>query len=258
MGTSRQLDAERIEATVTRLKARISARFPNSGLSRVAGDLEQIARQTRLRCDAIQRPNLLLRLVGVLVSMAIAAIVIGAVTRINPEEWRHTTDNVVEFVQFVEAGLGTVVFLSAAIFFLVTLENRVKRHRALDALFELRSLVHIIDMHQLTKDPERILQRGPMTSASPDIHMTPFLLSRYLDYCSELLSLTSKIGVLYGQKLHDEQVLEVIDQIETLANDLGRKMWQKIMILDRWIKPDGSIAAGGSSRVDHAVEDPRG
>ena len=38
---------------------------------------------------------------------------------------------------------------------------------ALKALHELRSLIHVIDMHQLTKDPERLLSEHSRTDSSP-------------------------------------------------------------------------------------------
>lgn len=234
MALNRQLDAAKIIDTVVLLRARISDRFPNSGLSRVAEEMELIANQAMVRVAKIQRANIPLRLFEVVLIASIAAIAIGVLSRIDVEDWRHTMDNLVDFVQFVEAGLGTVVFLGAAILFLFTMENRFKRTRALDALYELRSIVHIIDMHQLTKDPERLTGRWSVTKHSPTLKMTPFELNRYLDYCSELLSLTSKIGMLYGQGFSDSEVLAAIDQIESLANDLARKIWQKIMILDRW------------------------
>lgn len=236
MPPNRQLDAAKIIETVVRLKMRISERFPNSGLSQVAAELEQIANQAMVRCERIRRPNLPLRFFLLLIILSIAGIAIGIVGRFDLENWRHTMDDVVEFIQFVEAGLGTLVFLGAAIVFLITLENRFKRKRALDALYELRSIVHIIDMHQLTKDPEGLGRGGSRTEHSPVRTLTPFLLGRYLDYCSEMLSLTSKIGVLYGQGFTDSEVLAVIDQLESLGDGLARKIWQKIMILDRYME----------------------
>ena len=62
--------------------------------------------------------------------------------------------------------------------------------------------------------------------------MTRFELGRYLDYCSELLSLVSKIAALYVQRFDDEVVLGAVNEVETLTNGLSRKIWQKIMILD--------------------------
>ena len=124
-----------------------------------------------------------------------------------------------------------MVFLSAGIVFLFTFETRLKRRRALIALHELRSLAHIIDMHQLTKDPERLLNRGAPTPASPVESMTTFELSRYLDYCSEMLSLIGKIAALYVQNFDDSVALSAVNEIEALTTGLSRKIWQKIMIL---------------------------
>jgi hypothetical protein len=126
-----------------------------------------------------------------------------------------------------------VVFLGAAIAFLVTLENRVKRGRALSAINELRALAHIIDMHQLTKDPEWVLGRGEPTGVLPPRQMSRFELSRYLDYCSEMLSLTSKVAALYIQDFDDEVALAAVNEVEDLTTGLSQKIWQKLMILLR-------------------------
>ena len=127
--------------------------------------------------------------------------------------------------------------------FLFTLEIRLKRNRALKHLHELRSLVHIVDMHQLTKDPESILNRGPRTASSPKRTMTRFELSRYLDYCSEMSSIIGKVAALYVQDYDDPIVLSAVDQIEDLTTSLSRKTWQKIMINNR---SDTSSLAEGS------------
>jgi hypothetical protein len=113
----------------------------------------------------------------------------------------------------------------------------VKRRRALAVLHELRSLAHIVDMHQLTKDPDRADGRGADTASSPKRPLTRFELTRYLDYCSEMLSLISKIGALYVQGSYDPVVLAAVDQVEDLASGLSRKIWQKIMILERLAEP---------------------
>jgi len=63
--------------------------------------------------------------------------------------------------------------------------------------------------------------------------MTRFELSRYLDYCTELLSLTSKVASLYVQDVQDPVVLDAVNDVENLATGLSAKIWQKIMILDR-------------------------
>jgi hypothetical protein len=62
--------------------------------------------------------------------------------------------------------------------------------------------------------------------------MTRFELARYLDYCSEMLSLTSKLAVLYVQRLDDAAVLGAVNDVQELTSGLSNKIWQKIVILD--------------------------
>jgi hypothetical protein len=101
----------------------------------------------------------------------------------------------------------------------------------------LRSLAHIVDMHQLTKDPERVTGPPANTESSPKRALTPFELTRYLDYCSEMLALISKAAALHVQAFDDPPTLDAVEQIEDLTAGLSRKIWQKIMILDRISAP---------------------
>jgi hypothetical protein len=87
-------------------------------------------------------------------------------------------------------------------------------------------------MHQLTKDPEHVISPERTTASSPQRTLTRFELVRYLDYCSELLSLSSKLAALHVQYVNDPVVLDAVNDIEVLASDLSNKIWQKIMILD--------------------------
>jgi len=96
----------------------------------------------------------------------------------------------------------------------------------------------IVDMHQLTKDPDNVLARGPDTASSPKRTLTAFELTRYLDYCTELLAIISKVAALYVQQFDDPVTLSAVNDVEELTNGLSRKIWQKIMILDRIVAPD--------------------
>ena len=107
----------------------------------------------------------------------------------------------------------------------------MKRRAALQALHELRSIVHVIDMHQLTKDPSLVVTVAGKTASSPQRVLSPFEVARYLDYCSEMVSLTSKVAVLFAQGFPDPVVTEVVSDIERVAAGLSQKIWQKIMIL---------------------------
>jgi len=128
------------------------------------------------------------------------------------------------------AAINDVLLIGAAIFFIFTIEKRYKRTRALKALHELRSIAHIIDMHQLTKDPHRIMAKPLFTGEglSPKLNMTPFQLRRYLDYCSEMLALTGKIAAVYVQQFDDAVAIGSASELETLSSGLSSKIWQKM------------------------------
>jgi hypothetical protein len=126
-----------------------------------------------------------------------------------------------------------IVLLGAAIFFLVGIESRTKRRRALKMINELRVTAHVIDMLQLTKDPASLYSFSSVTEHSPKRTYNKFELVRYLDYSSELASLVAKVGALYSQGLPDEVVVRSVNEIETRCTGLSRKIWQKIMILNQ-------------------------
>jgi hypothetical protein len=139
-------------------------------------------------------------------------------------------------IEIVEPALSSSFFIGAFFLFVWSLEMRRKRARALVWIHELRSLSHVIDMHQLTKDPGRIAFRGKDTESSPERLLSPFELSRYLDYCSELLSIIGKVSDLYAQGFSDAVVLDAVDQIEALSNGFSRKVWNKVSILDCYLR----------------------
>ena len=134
--------------------------------------------------------------------------------------------------QGIEAVANLVVLTGGTLLFVITIEQRLKRRRALGALHELRVIMHVIDMHQLTKDPSASVIVGGKTASSPARTLTPYELSRYLDYCAEMMSLTSKVAVLFAQSLPDPVVTEAVSDIERIASGMAQKVWQKIMLLD--------------------------
>lgn len=52
-------------------------------------------------------------------------------------------------------------------------------------------------------------------------------------YCSEALSVISKIAALYFQEFDDPVTLSAVNDVEELTSRLARKVWQKIIILER-------------------------
>ena len=124
------------------------------------------------------------------------------------------------------------MFAAIAIWFLFTVPERLRRADTLALLHELRSLAHVIDMHQLNKDPERLRASFTPTPVSPTMGLTYEELEHYLDYCSELLSLVGKTAALCAEESRDAVVLDTVSTIETLTTSMSRKIWQKISILN--------------------------
>lgn len=238
----RTLNPDKIVETAEALHQRASARSPGAGLTRVAAELLTIARGSAVTYRWLSKPNWTLRIVGGIGIVVLLAVVAGGMAKLRIN---LAVPSIPELLQGLEAGINEIVFFSIAVFFLLTLERRLKRRRALKAIHELRSIAHIIDMHQLTKDPERLTSPELRTPASPTRNLTPFQLTRYLDYCSEMLSVISKIAALYVQRFDDPVTLTAVNEVEQLTSGLSRKIWQKIIILDRIIAPGDGASAGG-------------
>ena len=230
----RALDAQKLIATTETLAQRIGERFPDAGLHQVARQLLETAQHVTDKSSALARPILWVRAVNVLLVLLIIGMLALALVQVE-----LSTDDFgfFDFVQVLEAGINDVILIGAAIFFLFTVERRIKRSRALADLHELRSLAHVIDMHQLTKDPDRVLTVRRATASSPQHTLSAYDLGRYLDYCSEMLAIIGKLAALYVQNFDDSVVLASVDEIESLTNGLARKIWQKVMILYQ-IRPE--------------------
>jgi hypothetical protein len=233
----RALKEEKLVETAERLTQRVGEKFPDSGLSRVAVEVAQVTQEALVRAESIRRPNWWLR--GGLIALVVLVVGIfiqQVVTRADD------ISAVAQILQQLNANTGLGIYLMAAAVFIVTLERRLKRSRALQAVHELRAMAHIIDMHQLTKDPERVDSREAPLEVGGKV-MTREGMRRYLHYCTELLALISKIGQLYVQGFPDATALAAVDQFENLATGLSSKIWQKIMILDQ-VRGEPEEAAG--------------
>jgi hypothetical protein len=223
----RQLDAGKIIETVKALHNRLEQRFPGSGLGKVVSELLLVAQETVERTKWIQAPHIALRAVAMVLSLVVIALLGLCIASIHKFDLSDFTNA----MQGIDASIGSVVFLGAAILFFISWENRIKRRRALKALHELRALAHIVDMHQLTKDPESVLRALP-GSPQPKRTLGPLELTRYLDYCGDAQALISKIAALYAQGFQDPVVLDAVDDMEDLTAGFSRKIWQKITILE--------------------------
>ena len=224
------INPEFLIETARKLEARISERFPDASLCHVASELISLGQRTRVEARSLEKPIWWLRIaIGI-------AIVVGGLTFLylaSELPIEGLSAGTIDIVQGIEAGLNTVVLAGAGFYALVKGEERIKQKRVLKGLHGFRSLIHVIDMHQLTKDPSALSKSFVKTKSSPLRTMDAASLTRYLDYCSELLSLTGKFAALYAQSVNDRVVVESVNDIETLGTNLSRKIWQKIMLIDK-------------------------
>jgi hypothetical protein len=162
-------------------------------------------------------------LLVVLIVVAVASAVRTGTAQVGPTR-------VVDWLQFVESGVNDVVFAGVAIYFLMNVPNRVRRRRTLETLHRLRSLAHIVDMHQMSKSPEKLLPTSD-SSQTGSGSLSRAELGRYYDYCSELLTIVSKAAALCADQSTDPVVLDTVSEIEVLTTGMSRKIWQKVSLL---------------------------
>lgn len=147
----RELREDKLLETVSKIQKQIAARFPASGLAVVAADVVQVTQEAMARARAIRSPNRWMQACLVLLGLIAVGGVVAYVQSRTDETtlWQRTW-------HFLDEAKGSAAILTAATIFVVTSETRMKRKRALKAVHELRAIAHIIDMHQLVKDPDRL------------------------------------------------------------------------------------------------------
>lgn len=225
----RTLDPAMILATAERLEARISERFPDRDLALVGREVVALSRTVAAEVQALTPPLWWLRGLVALVVLAGGGVFVwvGSLLPLN-----QVGQEAIGSVQGIEAAINTLLLAGLGLFALVRLEARVKSRRVAKGLHALRSVIHVIDMHQLTKDPVTLSPDFQPTAASPMRDIDAVALSRYLDYCSELLAITGKLAALYAQAVPEEGVASAVNDIEVLGASLSRKIWQKITLIE--------------------------
>lgn len=230
-GKFTQLNAALILKTIERLEARIGQRFPDSGLTRVCAEFRVLAHESENLARRLEAPIWPVRIAAYAAAALLAGLAAWALMQLG-QFFSVSAQGIHDLLQSTESAINELIFLGLALFSLVGLETRLKRRAALAALHQLRSIAHVVDMHQLTKDPAYLLAQFTETQASPERTFTRQQLTRYLDYCSEMLALNSKVAALFAQTIDDPVVLGSVNDLETLTQGMAAKIWQKIMILD--------------------------
>ncbi len=223
------LEAPAVRETVEALYGRIEARFPKRGLLDVCGDLILLVQEVESSAGAGQRKIRIARVASrVVMVMVLAVTLVALVFAVRDAVFGKGVDNSVDVLGLTETAISDLVYAAIAVFFLWSFPERLQRSRLLNLLHQLRSTAHVIDMHQLTKDPEQLKPSFVPTSKSTKLNMTRDQVERYLDYCSELLSLVGKTAALCAEESRDSVILETVSTVENLTVGLSRKIWQKI------------------------------
>ena len=225
----RQLDPRLIIETAAKLEQRVAERFPDSGLRRVAAELVALSRDLAASAKALEAPIWWVR---ILIGLAIVAgasmfLFVGTILSFD-----RISTGAFDVAQGIEASINTLLLAGLGFLTLARSEERIKRKRVFSELHALRSLVHVIDMHQLTKDPAVLSDSFQPTAHSPVRITNHQDLARYLDYCSEMLSITGKLAALFAQSVNDDVVVGAVNDIEELGSNLSRKIWQKITMIE--------------------------
>ncbi|WP_392544050.1 hypothetical protein [Oryzobacter telluris] len=227
-----ELDSVYVEQTVGRLEARIRARFPDRRLGDAAHALRTAVPQIHDAFEASKTRRRRVRWAARVTSVVLVLVAVAAIALALRDPVLRGTDSSVDWLPIAESTVNDLVFTAIAVFFLWALPERMERRTLLDLLHRLRSLAHVIDMHQLDKDPEQARAAYHPTAQSP---ARPILdaeqLHHYLDYCSELVSLIAKTAALCAERTSDAVVLGTVSEIETLAAQMSQKIWQKISLL---------------------------
>lgn len=220
-----------ILATLGRLQKRIEERFPQSGLLKVCREFHALAAESDVLSKRLGAPIWPVRVAAWIAAVALISLTGWAIFK-TVQRFSFEAKSVQDILSATESAINELILLCVALFFLVGLETRLKRQEALQALHRLRSIAHVIDMHQLTKDPAHILGSFSETESSPERMLDEQELNRYLDYCSEILSLIAKIAALFAQNMEDPVIVNGVHDLELLVQGMSAKIWQKIMILD--------------------------
>jgi hypothetical protein len=237
----RRLDPRLIIATAGKLEQRVAERFPDAGLRRVAAELTLLSEDLAASAKALEAPIWWVRILIGLAILAGAAVFLFVGTILSFE--RISTSEAFDFAEGLEASINTLLLAALGFLALARSEQRIKRTRVFAELHALRSLIHVIDMHQLTKDPAALSVNFQPTAHSPARITNRHDLARYLDYCSEMLSITGKLAALFAQTVNDEVVVGAVNDIEELGSNLSRKIWQKITMIEGTTRPAAYVAA---------------
>ncbi len=236
-----QLESQKIVDTAERLTRRIEERFGSDGLVEISREVHRVAARADQKSQDLSRPVVIVRVLVVISIALLVSMMIFVFVTAMPSFETVGAMKPVDRLSSVDAGIEQFAAIVIAVVFLVSLERRIKRDQAFKAIHRLRAIAHVIDMHQLTKDPGASFIKLESTESSPERLLSSAELVRYLDYCSELLSILGKVSALYIQEFRDPVALASASEFEGLVRGLSQKIWQKIIISEKLEREDETL-----------------
>jgi hypothetical protein len=229
--TLEKLEPVPVIETARRLRDRIGARFPDRGIHRVAQELAALTEQVADTSAGTRRRSRLVRAGSRAMIVVVVLVAVVAFGFAVESAFTEAPDNGLDWLPLIESAVNDIVFVAIAVVVLHSVPERVQRADLLAKLHRLRSLAHIIDMHQLTKEPESLRDAFAGSLDDTGVDLTPEQVEYYLEYCTELLSIVSKAAALCAEESQDDVVLTTVSTIESLTLGMSRKVWQKILVL---------------------------
>ena len=217
-----EIQASKVTGTIDILAKRIEERFPGSNLAQVCDKLRQVSCEAEAKAAEIQgsKPATHTRFAIVLL---IALLLIVAIIIASYFDDRSDILQLIDIIiTFFIAAIGV-----ASYFWYY--DRHERRKKVLPELNRLRNIAHVVDIHQLKKDPSRLY--WIKDHSENENRLPPKETARYLEYCSEMYSLIGKIAAFYGQQTDDAVIISGVNEIELFTTGLSRKTWQKLIVM---------------------------
>ena len=192
-------------------------------------ELLSIAQTTENRIKEATRPIYSIRVFS---TLAIGASFVGLWLILKHINTRWEFGTITEIFESADACFNLVVLLAGLLWFLFTLEARIKRKRVLGYISELREFAHLIDVTQLYYTPD-------LYESDPDSNRSSLKLDyTYLFLCTQMLAVISNLAPLYTKSASSDSIWRAASDVETLSNDIATKLVFKTDVV-RMISNEG-------------------
>lgn len=213
-----RLDPARIIETAENLAREVGEKLPGSSLAGLAVKLLHVAHATEERARRARRPIYAIRVLSLL-AISASLLALWYLLRHIHARWEFGT--ITEVFEAADAGFNLLILLAGALWFLITIENRIKRRKALMYIEELREFLHVIDVTQLFYTPLVYNPDPAAARTSATFDYTYFL------FCTQMLAVISNLAPLYTRGAAGDSILRAASEVEMLANAITVKLLSK-------------------------------